>query len=215
MKSLKILLTFTFLTLSTTHFNAQNFYVIGGVNFSKLYESKTFGQYIKSRTVKPGFQIGAAYDYEFSTHFSVMPQIQLSLKREHQRIEQELSGPDIYDNLLIDNAELNEYYIDIPVNLKYTFFMQDVNISLLAGPYFNYLLGNNTYSSKYGGKEFEDLFTNRIDYGFNLGFGLEYSSFLIYVTTDFGLYRDLDFEYYNSDGKSKNTVLKVSFGYKL
>lgn len=219
MKSLKIILLITISVISN-YSSAQEFYIIGGTNISTLSQSKS-NDYVKSRDKQLGFQIGAIYDYKISKNFSFSPQALFSLKRERIVEEVIIEFPQEITTLK-NESQLNEYYIDIPINFKYSIPIKKFNLNILAGPFLNLELfnkntsvSNNTQEVNQPGFSITEKFINRVDYGFNVGLGFDYKSFLLNVSTDFGFFREMKYEEFVFDNKIKNSVLKISLGYKI
>ena len=203
---------------------AQEVYLIAGTNLSTLDLSNNDQDFIKSRIKQPGFQIGAAYELNIGNDFSFFPQAQFSLKREKTftEIVFSINNPeDSNYNSTVFKQEIqyNEYYLDIPLSFKYSFPIKEFNLNIIAGPYFNLLLFDNNKTNSNGEEATEfkitEKFINRLDYGFNIGIGVNYKSIILNLSSAFGIYREMKYEELIIDNKVKNNILKLSVGYKL
>lgn len=222
MKFLKLFLV-TILFNLTVNLLAQDFYLIGGTNISTL--SKPNEQDNLDRNKQLGFQIGTIMDIKILNNFFFSPQANFTLKKEGYK--QEVAFVIMPDNMsntlhLKYTSQVNNYYIDLPLAFKYSFTLKNIELYPFAGPYVSLLLFDNSESEFYVDgvpqvieTEIEEKFINDLDYGVNIGLGLNYKAFLINVAADLGLYREMKYENFKTEQKFKNTVLKLSLGYKL
>ena len=61
----------------------------------------------------------------------------------------------------------------------------------------------------------EGKFSNRFDYGVNVGLGVKYKSYILKLKYDYGLYRKLKYENFENDNMHRNLVFSVSLGYRI
>lgn len=214
------------LILNCTSTLAQSYYLLGGVNASKLGQPKDDVSSEVSRSIKPGFQLGPSVDFNINNHFSINPGLFFSFNREYIEAVTVLETPGVpfNDNIIMQaNTSAKEFYVDLPVNLKLKYSFANIDIFCLAGPYINLLLfdktsamvlmdGNLVPELEESGDE---KFINRIDYGANFGLGLEFKSFLIQVSYDYGLYRKMRYNNFEDNNLYRNMVFRLGLGYKL
>ncbi len=223
MKILKLLFTILVIILANNS-SAQEYYLIGGINISKLSQYKNTSGYNESRTIQPGLQIGTGMDLKFNNYLSFMPQVLFSLKRE--KIISELKIPFSNDGShIISNlktkSQLKDFCLDIPLNLKLKYSFNKIDVFTFAGPYVSLLLfDNSTHESSLNDEpiepeSFDEKFINRLDYGLNFGIGINTSSYLIYISCDSGLYREKKYEEVVMKNKFRNSIFKISLGYKF
>ncbi len=58
-------------------------------------------------------------------------------------------------------------------------------------------------------------FNNKIDYGLNAGIGLEVKSYHIQPTYDYGFFRTLKYDDFESNNALRNSVVRLTSGYKI
>jgi hypothetical protein len=215
-----ILLLLLFSNLS----QGQNIYIIGGINFSNLNQQKSNSNPNIDRTYKPGFQICSAIDIELNDHFDFMPGLLFSLKREY--LESTSYFPSIDNSETNDTyhfkSSINEYYLDFPLTVKFNFNIGSLNLYALTGPYVNLLLFDQSATELFVNEELTEMenviegkFSNRIDYGIKIGLGAEMRSYIIQVSYDYGFYRSMKYDDIQFDQSVKNSVIRLSLGYKL
>ncbi len=204
---------------------AQDFYITAGLNFSKLRQVKD-ADFEPDRSLRPGFQIGASIDIQMNELLSFMPGLQLSLKREHLNssifIPFEIIGGsgDVFE--LTSESLVNEIYIDVPLPLKLKYNFGDNEVYGLFGPYISYRIFEKTSSKTNSDNYFlppspDKVKMENLDYGLLFGLGVTRNRYLIQVSFDHGFYRNIEYQYdeiiYTQN--SKNSSLKVNFGYRL
>jgi hypothetical protein len=215
-----ILLSMLFSNLS----QGQNIHIVGGINFSKLSQQKSNSYPNIDRSYRPGFQIGSVVDIELNDKFGFMPGLLFSLKREYQ--ESTIYVPSLSSSDQIEyyhfKSSINEYYLDLPLAMKYNFIIDDLNFYVLAGPYLNLLLFDNTTTELYVNEEPTELgntaegkYSNRFDYGINIGFGIDLKSFVIQASYDYGFFRTMKYKEINFDQSVRNSVIRLTIGYRL
>jgi hypothetical protein len=210
--------------LFTNLSHGQNIYLLGGVNFSKLGQQKENSSSSVDRTYRPGFHIGSAVDIKLNDHFELMPALLFSLKRE--KSESTIYIPS-FDNPNTSyrynfKSSANEYYLDLPINLKFKFNVGELKLYALAGPYCNFLLFNNSSNELFVDGEpteienqFEGKFSNRIDYGIQIGLGAQLRSYVVQASYDHGLYRSMKYEDIQFEQSLRNSVARLTLGYRF
>ena len=167
--------------------------------------------------LKSGFHVGAFINIPINDYLSVEPGILINMKGS--RGEETLLGREI-------SGKLNLFYSDVPVLIKGSYKLKNKAIVYgVLGPYAGIgFFGKATTIIKYEGEEesetrevkwgnTEDDDMKRLDYGLTIGGGIDLKSFLLEVSYDFGL-ANISAE--TENGLSiKNSVLKISFGYRF
>ncbi len=226
MKIVNKILTITVLisVLVSSPSVSQNVYILGGLNISQLNLNKQSSS--EQRSYRPGFQIGSAIDISINENLDFSPRLLFSLKREFSTIyipgnifSPAHSGSDIYQF----NSYANDYYLDLPLNIKYSFIMGNLRFFALAGPFFNLMLFDDSRTEVFINGEKEDVifstlpkkFSNRIDYGLNAGIGLDLKSYIIQASYDYGFFRTQKYKDFDFDNSLRNSVLRLTLGYKI
>lgn len=201
----------------------QDIFLMGGVNFSKLGQQKDNASSI-NREYRPGFHIGPAVAVKLNDHFDLIPSLLFSLKREYS--ESTIYIPR-FDNTNTSyrydfKSSINAYYLDLPITLKFNFKLGEQKLYALAGPYVNLLLFDDTTTELFVDSEarefenqFEAKFSNRIDYGIQVGLGAQLKSYLIQATYDYGFYRTMKYEDTQFKESVRNAVARITLGYKF
>ncbi|WKV13225.1 porin family protein [Marivirga harenae] len=203
--------------------HGQDIFLMGGVNFSKLGQQKDNTSSI-NREYRPGFHIGPAVAMKLNDHFDLIPSLLFSLKREYS--ESTIYIPR-FDNTNASyrydfKSSINEYYLDLPITLKFNFKLGEQKLYALAGPYVNLRLFDDSTTELFIDGEasefenqFEAKFSNRIDYGIQVGLGAELKSYVIQATYDYGFYRTMKYEDIPFEESVRNAVARITFGYKF
>ena len=106
-------------------------------------------------------------------------------------------------------------FIEVPVNLMYSFGPGDTKFNVFAGPYFAYGIGGKSKSDgesediSFGTSEDDDM--KPLDIGVNFGVGVNIKGFLISAQYGLGL-TNLSTED-TGDTEIKNQVIGISVGY--
>lgn len=222
-RSYNFLIAATLLVI-TSQLQAQDFYLLGGINISKLGQAKYAGIQSTSREVRPGFHVGGAVDIPIKGKFSFMPNLLFCLKREY--VESSIyyyPAEGFYDSgYMLWKSAINIFYLDVPLNLKYKFSLGNVDLHALAGPFINVRLFDRTkleldtnIPGFTPGETLKENFSNRIDYGINVGIGVDFKVVSTQLTYDHGFYRTMKYEGFISDNPVRNSVLKLTVGYML
>lgn len=224
-----LILLFLIMTLSLK-LRAQDFYIIGGLNVSKLRQIKDESVIKPERSITPSFQIGALIDFPLNEYFSFMPSLQLAMKRERLKstlfIPSELAGG-IGDDILEFRTEglIKEFGIDIPCLFKLKYRFDDNEVYCLLGPFIGYrILDKSKTLIHFDGSMSElhllhpdNKIMENLDYGFSLGVGFLRNKYLVQFSYDNGFYRNLKYRI-NGDlftQSIRNNVLKINLGYCL
>jgi long-subunit fatty acid transport protein len=180
-----------------------------GVRAVNVYgDNVPFGDNIK---IKPVIDLGFGMSYKLSKSLSFQPEIHYSprgFKSTYRRTA--------LDSTYTDNS-LELHYLDICPNLNYVFRNRDsfkTQLCVWAGPYLGIgIAGRNVYSGvrlserRRADSTFSNTVRtfgnglNRIDYGFNMGVGIQVEKFTqIGISYSVGLNNvadDRTFQYYN------------------
>ncbi|MGB5990432.1 MAG: porin family protein [Marinifilaceae bacterium] len=215
MKKLQILLVIGLLSISSTSLFAQKIGIKGGMNISKIQSEDNMETYGSNRNNKLGLNIGISTEFSLNKKFAIESGMIFDSKGFKVESQTFFGG-----NMTAVNT-LNLYYIDIPINAKYTIFDSSIKAFITAGPYIGIgLWGKNivkveleekTESVEKDIEWGEDDNPNRLDYGLNIGLGAEYKSFIFNVNYSYGL---ADLSPNPSNGLDvTNRVFSLSFGY--
>lgn len=221
MKSFSKLIFLFVVFAITTQVNAQSFAVKAGMNLSNMVVKESDSTLSNDYKSNIGFNFGGTIEIPMVNNFSLEPGIFVSTKGFHEEISEDFFG--IKYSMKMN---MNLYYIDIPINGKYTFNMNNFKIYGLLGPYLGIGL-TGTYKQEstamnqtqteektvvFDSKN-EEFHLNRFDYGFQIGAGVEVQSFLFAITYNYGLGNILP----NTENNSTAThrILGFSVGYRL
>jgi Outer membrane protein beta-barrel domain len=189
------------LMLSITNVQAQiKFGPEAGVNLSTM-TLKTMGLSIDPKTLV-GFHVGGVFDIPLKGSLSLQPAILYSSKGSKFSV----GGEDM---------SIAPGFIEVPVNLAYSFEAGTVKFFVFAGPYLAYGIsgkyksGGVEESIKYGSGDNYDL--KPFDLGLNLGAGLNINNFL--VTAQYGLGLTNLSPSSSVDLEMKNKVIGISVAY--
>ncbi len=210
-KLTKILMVVALATFSFQSF-AQTFGVKAGLNMSntsKIYDDD-------DSKMLMGFHVGATAEIEVADAFSVETGLILSTKGEKNDYEN-AAGKDV-------TVKTVPMYLEIPINGKYGIDLGGKKLYFAAGPYLAFGIGGKYKSDgesekiDWGNDEEKDDM-KRLDFGLNIGAGVEFGAIGIGVQYGLGLTsvmpksEELD---NNDDYKyPKNRVIGISVSYKL
>jgi Outer membrane protein beta-barrel domain len=198
-----------FLGLAALTAEAQTrFGIKAGLNLSDV-NGKSDGRSFNSDTkMKPSFHVGVIADFSISENVFVQPGILASSKGF--KIEQ--SGI---------TASTSPLYVEVPVNIGFRTELSDnLKFYVMGGPYVGIGVAGNSKISGSGQSETEtinwgndenDSDYKRLDYGVNVGVGVEVSNFLIGAQYGLGLANV--FPGGDKDNSFKNAVIGISVGY--
>ena len=173
MKRLNLLITLVFIGISVS--GQIRWGGKAGLNFSKYIGTdavhitdptgKDIGTLDNNIKYAPGFSVGGFMNYDLDKMFSIQPELSFSLLQSSLKFD---------DN----NTRHQNFYIQLPVNLKFSHHISDDNsIQLLAGPYIGYGLFGGLFAN---GKNmhtdmFSESYNKRFDVGLNFGFGYQFN----------------------------------------
>ena len=134
------------------------------------------------------------------------------------------------DDKIGASSTTNLYYVDIPVLANFAFDLgNDLGVFVNAGPYLGVGVGGKTTMEGkffgFDGKSDKDIkpfdqdngFLNRLDWGAQVGAGVEYNRFQVGVGTQFGIgdIRNDNWKKANEDKAIRNSNFFVTLGYRF
>jgi hypothetical protein len=201
LKSLLIIL----LILASSNLNAQTrFGIKGGVNLAKM-SLKSSGLSFDPKSVI-GFHAGLISEISISDNLKVQPGVLFSTKGSKYEI-----------SFLEETFEttISPGVVEVPINLLYYFGSGSTRFSIFGGPYVAYgFMGKTEIEGtsediKFGTTDEDDM--NPLDYGVNIGAGVNLGSFLISAQYGIGLANLAPDT--SGDVEMKNTVIGISVGF--
>jgi Outer membrane protein beta-barrel domain len=201
---MKKLLLFSFaLLFAVSTFGQIRFGLKAGVNLANMS--------IKDADPSPsmiiGFHAGAILDLSLSDMMSLQPGVLFSTKGFKISATQ-----DGITGTMTESVN----YIEVPINLMFKFGSGDVKFMPFIGPYLGYALSGTLKAEAMGQSASTDITfgssdgdMSALDYGLNIGVGIEMKGFIITAQYGLGL-ADLD---PSADGKMTNNVIGISVGY--
>ncbi|MFN8258580.1 MAG: porin family protein [Bacteroidales bacterium] len=210
-------LIFLLLMASTVIYsNAQvKLGVNAGLNFTNMVAKDDSSRYDDDFQLKPGIHIGGTAEFTVIENFSIVGGIFLSTMGYKSKSES-------------TTVKMNVNYLAFPLYAKYRFKVKDFFILANAGPYLSFGL-NGTYKSNenifrdkegnqvnkipinIGRYETDEL--KQVDYGVNIGTGIEYESFVFEIHYGLGLANLATIT--DNNFMMKNRSLEISAGYKF
>ena len=219
---LKVFLAAAAVMFSVSSFAQDiSFGVKAGVNFSN-YNVKEDGEKVDDIKMKPGINLGAYADFNFTDMFALEAGLQFEQKGSKAEFSEDYMGIKVKHT----NKETVNYFT-IPVNFRVNLPVGDNNLYFLAGPTLGIAISgkdkaeveangekeSETEDLKFGNDEEESDY-HRMNLGFLLGAGFEMSNNLgVRLTYDLGLsnlYPGGD-----SDYSCKTKVLGLALTYKF
>lgn len=215
----KIMILVLGVTMTTESF-AQKFGLKGGLNLSNMLFKDDDDTYSDDFKMNPGFHIGGTAEFPLSDVLSFETGLLLSTKgfkiSEEETILGMTSKIEVKSNLL---------YLDIPLTAKASFDLGGAKLYGSLGPYVGMglsgksesevtLMGETTKDEndiEWGSDEESDF--KRLDFGLNMGAGVEINSIEIGLAYNLGLANISPI----TDGgfMINNRVLALSVGYKF
>jgi hypothetical protein len=145
-----------------------------------------------------GIHFGVNYEISLKRNFSILTGFILSSKGADYKID------------TVDFS-LTPAYIEIPVNIAYSFDIEPIKISLFAGTYsacaiggYKIVLGNEVKYLNFGTGKNNDL--KYFDFGFNFGVGVNIRKYIISGQYGIGITNVSP----ANDSKMKNKVIGIS-----
>ena len=197
MKNFKKLLIFSLMLTLASQGYSQTFGIKGGLNFKNMIvgDWKT--------EMETGFNLGATVEFPINKMFVFGTGLSLSNKGAKVTYE---GDPTTYKLT----------YLDVPLTCKVKFAMGGMNLYGLFGPYIGFGLGGQYYDGQTDTKIqwqtssiTEYYFLKRLDYGLNIGTGVEFGAIEVGLNYGFGLADIAGFD----EDKIYNRVLSLSIGY--
>lgn len=219
MKLKPIILSFLCVFLIYNKSKAQNITINAGLNFSDIYVKSSIPDTAFNLGMSTGFRLGGEYTLNITQYFGVNTGLYFSQRKVSH------SGSDkiaIYEN----NALVN--YLDIPLNLKYSFPIRTVKFSVKTGA----LLGLAIYGSQYGFSKSVDGSWNeswddkivfgakgafkRMDLGYNIGISANIGKIEAGINFNNSFLDVFDRSFSkNLESTAKWRVINLFVGYKL
>jgi hypothetical protein len=160
-----------------------------------------------------GFTLGGVLEYSFSESFALQPELLYVLNNVKQKDvvgEEEIVEKGVSAKYVLQSIQL-------PVNFKYKFGVENLKFYAAAGPYLGYIVSAKAKAKMEGisvdfdlfDKERSELELKHLDFGVGVGFGVEISKLTVGVGYQYGL-ANLT----SADGGSiKSGTFNLSVGY--
>ena len=213
---LRIMIGLCIVAMTSTSF-AQTFTVKGGLNLSSMSIKDDDETYSDNFEMKPGFHLGGLVGIPINDMFSVEGGMFLSMKGFNASDEGSFLGYN-YDS----DANLELYYLDIPITAKISAGTDELKIWGAAGPYigigiagtkngsfsFEGITGSSSEDVEWGSDDGSDL--QQIDVGYTIGAGVEMGALLIGLSYNQSISNNAS----NTDNGMtvKNGVIALSVG---
>jgi opacity protein-like surface antigen len=206
--------------LGDTKISNMRFGIIGGLNLSNIRVKDSERTFSNDFKYKPGFHVGVTAEFPISKSVAFETGLLISTKGTKNSIKEADIGV-IYES----KSSINLLYLDIPITAKTYYNIGSSKIYGAFGPYIGFGLSGKSKSEtilngesesdkqdvKWGSGDSDDL--KRLDFGLTVGAGMEFNSFLIGLSYNFGL---ANISAVTDYGQKINTkVLGLSIGYKF
>jgi len=208
-----VLLTSILVMLISTNIYSQRKYIVkAGLNFSNMIEKDNTQIYSDSYKKRMGFHVGGIVEFSKNEMFCFESGLLFTTKGFENEEYNEVT-------------KMNIYYLEIPANIKASFFISKIKVFGTVGPYLAMALAGNIRTEitvnnettvnenniKWGSGDNKDL--QRYDGGLNFGAGIQVYAIMVSVSYGLGI---LNISPTNDDGmRIKNTNIAVSLGYKF
>lgn len=213
MKKISFAFALAFLFISIAEIHAQTKITLkGGLNLANMLVEDDVEKISTDNFT--GFHAGGIFEFPITELFSVETGIFASKKGF--KFEES-------DAFTSTKAELDAFYVDIPLNAKINLLTGEISVFAVAGPTLGIGVGGETSEKyTYGGITIsetddikwgsdEDDILKRFDYGFLLGAGIGINSFVFSLSYEHGL---ANLATFTDDGATiKNKVIKFSVGF--
>jgi len=146
---------------------AQSFILKGGLNSSSMTLKDDDGNYSDEAKQKLGYHLGAGIEFSLAESFALETGLMVQ------------TAGFATEEILGIKSSINLLYITVPILAKPKFSLNEkTNIFLVAGPYLGYGLSAKAVFKFAGERESEDIEwgdegLDRLDYGVNIGAGVE------------------------------------------
>jgi hypothetical protein len=215
------------LTMASLSFAQVKYGIRAGLNLTEMtlnLESSGLSQKMNT-----SLHLGGTFEYSLSEKFAIESGLMLSGKGS--RIEDTESGNDI---TIKSTSTISPLYIEVPINGLYILDFGAVKLQLFAGPYFAYAISgkikteytaialpsgvtleslqltNESSDIKFGTSDESNI--KGMDFGLNMGAGIEAKNFLIRAQCGWG-FTNLDTGGSSTDDELNNRVIGISMGY--
>jgi len=147
-----------------------------GLNFPTM--TLDFGSDKNTPKTMIGYHLGAVAEFPLESYYVLQPGILLTTKGDKRNVSRYQST-------------ISTTYIEIPINVLYKIDLKVAKLFMFAGPYVAFgISGEKKYASwkddiKWGSKV--DCDFKRVDYGVNIGAGIEVENIQIMVQYNVGL----------------------------
>ena len=207
MKNFTKLLIFVLMVTMTVNGYSQTFGIKGGLNLANSHYKDDGGSL--SYKMLPGFNFGVTGEFPINQMLFFETGLSISIKGA-KRSETYQSVKYDYKHRLT--------YLEVPLTAKAKFEMGKAKFYGLFGPYLAYGIGGQYYENgvgtkiKWGTDENKDDL-KPLDYGLNIGVGVEFDALQIGLTYGLGL---ANISAYTGEGsKMSNNVIGLSIGYRF
>jgi len=211
MNQLTKLVALVILMAFTSHIYAQNLILKGGLNLSTMTVKDDEENYSKEFNSKLGYHLGAALELPFADAFAM--EIGLLVNTAGYGQEITFFGETI-------KSKLNTLYLTIPILAKPKYSLNETtNIFILAGPSVGFGISGKSVVKVGDERETEDVEwggdegLKRLDFGLNIGAGVELGSLEVGIGYVLGLANIIPSDDFNSVAKNRNLMLTL--GWKL
>lgn len=197
------------LFITVQSFAQVKFGVKAGLNLSNMTEKDDVHTYSNNYKMKTGFHLGVTAEFPISEFFSFEPALLYSTKG-------------FIDKDLDYKATASVNYLEIPMNAIYKINLGGTMMLISAGPYLGFALSGKYKGTEHGldfdesinignNEDTDDI--KALDYGLNIGVGVEIKQIIIGLQYGLGL---ANISTYTGEGsKSSNKVIGISVGYKF
>ena len=206
MKKFKLLLAAALILIFASEAYCQTFGIKAGLNLANMLAKDATGNF-DTKTLT-GFHLGATAEFPVSEQFSFETGLLLSTKGSKEN----------YGDLNTD-GKYTITYLDIPLTPKVTIKANGIKYYGLLGPYLGIGLGGQVYMAGAGTKikwgssvNSNGEYLKQLDYGLNIGAGVEVNAIQVGLTYGLGLANISGFA---DDTKIYNRVLSLSVGYRF
>ncbi len=208
------------LSLAYLGSNAQSFIVKGGLTLANMTikdKNVTYSEDFKS---KVGFHAGIAVDIPLFAGLSFEPGAMFVTKGYKLEKSTTVAGV-----TMKGEGTMNLNYIDVPLNLKYTLNLGNLNVWGSVGPYIgigingkskaSLTVGNDTKKEeadiKFGSDDDDHL--KMLDYGLGLGVGAEFNHIILGLYYNIGMANLSNID--TDDYSTKNGTFNITLGYRI
>ncbi len=211
MKKSLVLVLVAVMSLVSVESQAKWFGIKAGANISSLNDAQD--NLLASIKSAANFQGGVAFNFGFGQKkiVSLQPEVLLSFRDATVQSEDILPG--------VGDIKLSTTRLEVPVNLQAGLNIGKLaRVFIQAGPYFSYVLSDNTASiydtfKAIPGISQEQFDLNKFEWGIGVGAGVEIFSFQLSAKYDFGIneLKAADFEGMWAGMKDRNFSISLAW----